>query len=385
MVANRRRTKQNKKVLIALSGGIDSAVSAVLLLRQGYAVEAAFMKNWSSTAGLLRNECPWIDDRREALRVAAFLGIPLRTFDFEKEYQERVMEYFFTEYAAGRTPNPDVMCNKEIKFKLLYEKAMQLGFDFLATGHYAQIKAGKLERSKDEFKDQTYFIYNLKPEQLQHVLFPIGGYLKSEVRALARKFKLPNAERKESMGLCFVGKIRLDQFLKQRIKPRPGKIVNAQGKILGRHDGIYRFTLGQREGLKIGGSGHQPPEAAFVSEEIETMCGYINECWTKSTALHLCAYSLWKLNWIHPFSDGNGRTARAVSYVVLSAKLDSLLPGSPTIPEQIATDKKPYYDSLEVADTALKAGRVDVGDLEKMLETMLARQLVSAAKQASGE
>ena len=255
MVANRRRTKQNKKVLIALSGGIDSAVSAVLLLRQGYAVEAAFMKNWSSTAGLLRNECPWIDDRREALRVAAFLGIPLRTFDFEKEYQERVMEYFFTEYAAGRTPNPDVMCNKEIKFKLLYEKAMQLGFDFLATGHYAQIKAGKLERSKDEFKDQTYFIYNLKPEQLQHVLFPIGGYLKSEVRALARKFKLPNAERKESMGLCFVGKIRLDQFLKQRIKPRPGKIVNAQGKILGRHDGIYRFTLGQREGLKIGGSG----------------------------------------------------------------------------------------------------------------------------------
>jgi len=137
--------------------------------------------------------------------------------------------------------------------------------------------------------------------------------------------------------------------------------------------------------VKIGGSGHQPPEAAFVSEEIETMCGYINECWTKSTALHLCAYSLWKLNWIHPFSDGNGRTARAVSYVVLSAKLDSLLPGSPTIPEQIATDKKPYYDSLEVADTALKAGRVDVGDLEKMLETMLARQLVSAAKQASGE
>jgi tRNA-specific 2-thiouridylase len=248
-------SKTNKKVMIALSGGIDSAVSAVLLMQKGYQVEAGFMKNWSSTTGLLRNECPWIDDRREALKVAAALGIPMHTFDFEREYADKVMEYFFNEYSEGRTPNPDVMCNKEIKFKLLYNKAMEMGFDYLATGHYAQIKDGKLVRSKDEFKDQTYFIYNIKKEQLEHVLFPIGGYKKSEIRKLAHKFKLPNADRKESMGLCFVGKIRLDEFLNQKIKPKTGKVLDTTGKVVGEHKGIAFYTVGQRQGLGIGGSG----------------------------------------------------------------------------------------------------------------------------------
>lgn len=247
--------KQKKKVMVALSGGIDSAVSAALLLKDGYQVEAAFMKNWSSTTGLLRNECPWLDDRREALKVAAHLGIPLHTFDFERAYQDRVMKYFFEEYKAGRTPNPDVMCNKEIKFGLLYEKAMRMGFDYLATGHYAQIKNDRLVRSKDEFKDQTYFIYNLKPGQLKHVLFPIGGFKKTDVRALARKLALPNAERKESMGICFVGKIRLDAFLKQKIAPKTGKIVDTGGNTLGKHQGVAFYTLGQRQGLGLGGSG----------------------------------------------------------------------------------------------------------------------------------
>jgi tRNA-specific 2-thiouridylase len=248
-------TKTNKKVLIALSGGIDSAVSAVLLLKKGYEVEAAFMKNWSATEGLLSNECPWLDDRRQAMRVAAHLGIVLHTFDFEKEYQQEVMEYFFKEYSEGKTPNPDVMCNKEIKFKLLYEKAMQMGFDYLATGHYAEIKNNKLLRSKDEFKDQTYFIYNIKKEQFKHILFPIGGFLKNDVRKMARKFKLPNAERKESMGLCFVGKIQLDKFLQQKIPARTGNIADVRGNILGEHQGTSFYTIGQREGLKIGGTG----------------------------------------------------------------------------------------------------------------------------------
>ena len=247
--------KTNKKVMIALSGGIDSAVSAVLLMEAGYEVEAAFMKNWSSTTGLIQNECPWLEDRREALKVAAHLGIPMHTFDFEKEYTERVMEYFFKEYSAGRTPNPDVMCNKEIKFKLLYDKAMDMGFDYLATGHYAQIKNGTLLRSKDEFKDQTYFIYNLKKEQLDHILFPVGGMKKKKVRALAHKHELPNADRKESMGICFVGKIQLDTFLKQRIPEKVGNIVDAQsGQVVGSHKGIAYYTLGQREGLRIGGT-----------------------------------------------------------------------------------------------------------------------------------
>jgi len=233
-----KEKKSVKKVLIALSGGVDSAVSAYLLLKQGYEVEAAFMKNWSSTKGLLKNECPWLIDRRDALRVAAFLHIPLYTLDFEKEYQKKVMKYFFEEYRKGCTPNPDVMCNKEIKFKLLYDWAKKRGFDYLATGHYAKITKSEkrkaksiptpnpspsvgrgrgevvfnLLRSVDEFKDQTYFIYNIKTNQLPHLLFPVGGMKKTQVRALAKKIGLPNADKKESMGLCFVGKIRLQEF-----------------------------------------------------------------------------------------------------------------------------------------------------------------------------
>ncbi len=252
--------KKGQKVLIALSGGIDSAVSAYLLKKEGYEVEAAFMKNWSSTQGLLKNECPWLQDRQDALRVAAFLKIPLHTLDFEKQYQKTVMSYFFKEYKAGRTPNPDVMCNKEIKFKLLYNWAKKNGFNYMATGHYSQVcldenKNYSLFRSLDEFKDQTYFIYNIKAKQLPHVLFPIGGMKKKSVRALARKLKLPNAEKKESMGLCFVGKIRLKDFLEQKLKSKVGPIVDQDGKKIGEHKGLFNFTLGQRQGIQVGAAG----------------------------------------------------------------------------------------------------------------------------------
>lgn len=257
-----RTTKS--RVLMALSGGIDSAVSAQLLLEQGYEVEAAFMKNWSDTTGLKLNECPWLQDRQDAMRVAAFLRIPLHTIDFEKEYTERVMSYFFEEYKNGRTPNPDVMCNKEIKFKLLYDWAMAHGFDYIATGHYARVAQLKdnggevsfsLQRSADEFKDQTYFIYNIKTEQLPHILFPIGGMKKSDVRKRAQELKLPNADKKESMGLCFVGKIRLKDFLEQQLKPKPGLIVDRNGLKVGEHEGLHNYTIGQRQGIRIGGDG----------------------------------------------------------------------------------------------------------------------------------
>ncbi len=265
--------QSRQKVLIALSGGIDSAVSAYLLIKQGYEVEAAFMKNWSSTEGLLKNECPWLADRQDALRVAAFLRIPMHTLDFEKQYRTAVMEYFFEEYKQGRTPNPDVMCNKEIKFKLLYDWARERGFDYLATGHYARIrKRGKgkgenensfirnplpftLTRSADEFKDQTYFIYNIKTKQLPHILFPIGGMKKAAVRALAKKIGLPNADKRESMGLCFVGKIRLKDFLEQKLKEKPGEIIDQNGAVIGRHQGLHNYTIGQRQGIKVGASG----------------------------------------------------------------------------------------------------------------------------------
>lgn len=260
-----QKKNSGKRVLIALSGGIDSAVSAYLLLQAGYQVEAAFMKNWSKTAGLKVSECPWLQDRQDALRVAAFLRIPLHTLDFENQYARSVMGYFFNEYKAGRTPNPDVMCNKEIKFKLLYQWAMKKGFDYVATGHYAQVKSKKIEsggvqafelvRSTDEFKDQTYFIYNIRQEQLPHLLFPIGHLPKAKVRALAKQIKLPNAEKKESMGLCFVGKIRLKEFLQQKLKAKAGNIKDLSGRVIGTHQGLYNYTIGQRQGIAVGGSG----------------------------------------------------------------------------------------------------------------------------------
>jgi tRNA-specific 2-thiouridylase len=309
IIGMKRNILKKKKVLIALSGGIDSAVSAYLLLKQGYEVEAAFMKNWSSTKGLKYDECPWLVDRQDALRVAAFLKIPLHTLDFEKEYEQNVLEYFFREYEAGHTPNPDVMCNKEIKFKLLYNWAMEQGFDYLATGHYAQIGKSKKEkvkrkktdstfylaRSADEFKDQTYFIYNIKTEQLPHVLFPIGGMKKTQVKVLAKKIGLPNALKKESMGLCFVGKIRLQDFLNQKLHEKAGPILNQAGKNLGQHHGLHYYTIGQRQGIKVGADGPY----YVVKKDLKTNALYVTND-PQDKALEIKEIELYSVNWIDP-------------------------------------------------------------------------------------
>ncbi len=367
---------KKQRVLIGLSGGVDSAVSAYLLLKAGYEIEGAFMKNWSSTAGLKVADCPWLQDRQEALRVAAHLGIPLHTLDFEHQYSKNVMDYFFREYKAGRTPNPDVMCNKEIKFKLLYNWAIKNGFDYLATGHYAQIaesrvmnhESGKLQstlsvsrrdispkggekdrkphasrltphyslmRSRDEFKDQTYFIYNIKQEQLPHVLFPIGGMKKPEVKKLAKKIGLPNAHRKESMGLCFVGKIRLKDFLEQKVKAKPGKImlesriknqessqlqptlsvsqldISPKGgekdrqshsslltpqayTVLGTHSGLHNYTIGQRQGIRVGG-GDGP--YYVLRKDLKKNILYVTQD-ANDPALEVREVELHSVNWI---------------------------------------------------------------------------------------
>lgn len=244
------------KILVGLSGGVDSAVSLYLLQKQGYKVEAAFMKNFSEKCNI-KGECPWLKDREEAYRVAAKLKVPIHTFDFQKEYHDKVVNYIFESYQKGLTPNPDILCNNEIKFKLFLEKALSMGFDKIATGHYAQIKEDKsgwhLLRGKDPNKDQSYFLAGLNQLQLSKALFPIGAIKKPEVRKIAQKAELPNADRKDSQGICFIGKIDLKTFLSQKIKPKKGAIVDTSGNKLGEHTGVWYYTIGQRRGLDIGG------------------------------------------------------------------------------------------------------------------------------------
>lgn len=247
------------KVLICMSGGVDSSVAAALLLKEGYEVVGAYMKQWSDSKDL-HGVCSWKDDRREALRVAAHLGIPLLTLDFEKEYKDWVVKYMFEEYKLGRTPNPDVMCNKFVKFGVWLEKAMEMGFDFMATGHYAQVEhtkkaSVKLLEAKDKEKDQTYFLHQVTRDQLGQVLFPIGEYTKKQVRILAKKYTLPTAEREESMGICFIGEVPMKEFLQQKIKPKKGKIVTSAGEVIGEHEGLPFYTIGQRHGFSQAGGG----------------------------------------------------------------------------------------------------------------------------------
>lgn len=236
---------ERKKVFVAMSGGVDSSVAALLLKRQGYDVVGAHMVCWEG--------CDNRDDRRDAMRVAAKLGIGFLTFDFRKEYRERVFEYMVSEYAAGRTPNPDVACNKEIKFGIFLKKALEFGASYVATGHYVRKNGDKLFEAKDKNKDQSYFLWALAPEKLKYCLFPIGDYLKSEVRETAREAGLPTAEKKDSQGLCFVGKVDFPDFLREILPQKEGAILNSAGEVLGKHDGAHLYTVGQRHGLKIGG------------------------------------------------------------------------------------------------------------------------------------
>lgn len=251
------KSSGKKKVVVGLSGGVDSSVAAALLCQQGYEVIGVFMKNWSEDVGDF--SCSWSEDLEDARRVAQLLGIRFYVWNFEKEYRERVIDYFFREYAAGRTPNPDVMCNKEIKFKLFLEKALRFGADFVATGHYARAKEKKGEffllKGKDNNKDQSYFLNTLGQKELSRTLFPVGEYKKPAVRALARKFKLPTFEKKDSQGICFIGEVDIKQLLKQRIRPKPGEIVDPSGAVIGRHEGLPFYTIGQRGGLEINGPG----------------------------------------------------------------------------------------------------------------------------------
>ena len=244
--------KNSAKVYIGMSGGVDSSLSATLLVEAGYDVIGVYMKNW--TQDLPGMQCPWAEDLADAKRVAVQLGIPFKVFDFQKEYKHLVVDYMIVEYQAGRTPNPDIMCNQEVKFGLFLKAALADGADMIATGHYAQTKNGELLRAKDANKDQTYFLYRVTGEALEKSLFPIGHLKKSEVRAEAKKRDLITAGRRESQGICFVGNVGIKEFLGQYVQTKPGDIIDQDsGKKIGRHDGAIFYTFGQRHDLGIGG------------------------------------------------------------------------------------------------------------------------------------
>ena len=304
-----------KRVVVGLSGGVDSSVAAYLLKEQGYEVIGLFMKNWHDDSVTISNECPWLEDSNDALLVAEKLGIPFQTLDLSEQYKEKIVDYMFNEYKQGRTPNPDVLCNREIKFDVFMKIALSLGADYLATGHYC--RKGEIEvnakpvyqliAGKDGNKDQSYFLCQLSQEQLAKSLFPIGELTKPEVREIATKLDLVTAEKKDSQGLCFIGKVRLPEFLQQQLQPKEGLIYEIDsnntiynqeqpnfdsieeqlifestsisyspenGKVVGKHQGAHYFTIGQRKGLNVGGT----KEALFIiATDVKTNAIYTGQ------------------------------------------------------------------------------------------------------------
>lgn len=300
---------KSHKIAVGLSGGVDSSVAALLLKRAGYDLFALFMQNWHDTTGTLHGDCEWEEDRFVAEMVAKKLDIPFHFVDLSDIYRKRVVDYMFSEYEKGRTPNPDVLCNREVKFDAFLKTAFDLGADFVATGHYCRKDEFRddsgntiyrILAGRDSNKDQSYFLCQLDQKQLSRALFPIGDLLKREVRELAREAQLPSAEKKDSQGICFVGKVDLPLFLQQKLKPKEGNVVEifrehydslpelnsleeisrplryipSQGKVIGRHQGAHYYTVGQRKGLNIG--GHEEP-LFIISIDINTNTIYVGE------------------------------------------------------------------------------------------------------------
>jgi tRNA-uridine 2-sulfurtransferase len=265
--------KENKpkkpKVFVGVSGGVDSSVSLALLQKEGYDVTGVFLKVWAPDF----LPCDWKEERRSAMRVCATLNVPFLTLDFEDEYKKEVVDYMIREYSAGRVPNPDVFCNKYVKFGVFLNKALEMGADYIATGHYAQVfKKGdqyQLVESVDKNKDQSYFLYTLGQKELSHTLFPVGGMTKPEVRKLAEEFGLPTALKKDSQGLCFIGKIDMKEFLAHYIKTEQGDVLNTKGEVVGYHDGAIFFTIGQRHGFTITKKTSEDPRFFVISKDLD--------------------------------------------------------------------------------------------------------------------
>ena len=305
-----------KKVVVALSGGVDSSVSAYLLKKKGYDVIGLFMKNWHDESVTISKECPWLQDSNDAMLIAQKLGIPFKIIDLSVEYKKRIVDYMFSEYKKGRTPNPDVICNREIKFDVFLKIALSMDADYVATGHYCQKKSfensigeqvNSLLSGVDKTKDQSYFLCQINQFQLQKVIFPIGGLKKNEVRKIAKEIGLVTADKKDSQGLCFIGKISLPEFLSQKLKPKEGKIIQIkdelkklsedsygknfdikllnelskrrrykinEGEVIGAHKGAHFFTIGQRKGLSVG--GHSQP-LFVIDTDVKNNLVYVGE------------------------------------------------------------------------------------------------------------
>lgn len=246
---------KKRKVFVAMSGGVDSSVAALLLQKEGYDLVGCYIKGWYPPGVV----CNWKEDRRDAMRVCAKLGISFITVDAEKEYKKEVVDYMINEYKVGRTPNPDIMCNKSVKFGVFLKKALAMGADYIATGHYVKkLKNNNLAIAKDLNKDQSYFLWTLTQEQLKHCLFPLGDLLKLEVRKIAKKNELATAEKEESQGVCFIGEFNMEDFLKKYIKPKKGNVITTSEKIIGEHNGLAFYTIGQRHGFGFGGGEGGP-------------------------------------------------------------------------------------------------------------------------------
>ena len=259
------RNTSKGRVFVGLSGGVDSAVSAALLMEQGYDVTGVFIKVWQPDF----LPCTWRDERRDAMRVAAKLNIPFLFFDFEDEYKKGVADYMIEEYRKGKTPNPDVMCNREVKFGAFWDKAKAMGADYIATGHYARNIDNELYEGVDKEKDQSYFLWTLTKSDLEHVLFPIGHLKKDEVRKIAKKYGLHTAEKKDSQGICFIGDVDIEEFLSHYIETKPGSVLDTKGNIIGSHTGALYYTLGERHGFDINEKSSDSKPYYVVSKNIK--------------------------------------------------------------------------------------------------------------------
>ncbi len=297
-----------KRVLLALSGGVDSAVAALELVEAGFEVAAVYMKNWVHEEDVF-GECPWEADIRDAEAVAQSLSIPFRVLNFMEDYRSRIVDYLIDGYARGLTPNPDVMCNREMKFGVLLDWALENGFDAVATGHYCRVRTGdptqplgapqELLCGVDPNKDQSYFLSMMTQRQLAHAFFPIGHLNKPQVRERALKAGLPNAAKKDSQGICFIGKVRMNDFLEQFISDNPGDIINESGKVLGRHRGLHRYTLGQRRGIGLPSNSDFDHYVVIAKELRENRLVVAFER-TRPAALWQSSIALHNINWLIP-------------------------------------------------------------------------------------